>query len=205
VHKACEQLLAHARAACPSLQPTLQQPAGPPPAPLPPVGAHDHYHISLSRVTAIRQPQAAPLLRALTAQLRGVRPERLSLSRLAVFVNDEGTRTFLSLLVGRGSSQASAGQADGPAAWPGLQQQDAGAVVAAARGAAMNVLDGGVWGWLQRCGQVLGGRPCDCLPGNAWCLRVDTRLPACWTGWLHNAAYAPRAARGAGVRHGCPR
>ncbi|EFJ44917.1 hypothetical protein VOLCADRAFT_118507 [Volvox carteri f. nagariensis] len=71
-----------------------------------PVQPHRGYHISLSRTVPIRHAQIAPLTALLAEGLSAVtRCFQVSLAGLRPFANDEGTRSFVSVMVTHGSEQ----------------------------------------------------------------------------------------------------
>ncbi|GLI60564.1 hypothetical protein VaNZ11_002722, partial [Volvox africanus] len=70
------------------------------------VQPHRGYHISLSRTVAIRHPQIAPLTALLVERLKVIGScFQVALAGLRSFTNDEGSRSFVSVMVTHGSSQ----------------------------------------------------------------------------------------------------
>jgi hypothetical protein len=63
------------------------------------------YHISLSRTVAIRREQIGPLKAALKQGLSKCRRAAIALKGLSTFANDEGSRTFVSLMVEQGCKE----------------------------------------------------------------------------------------------------
>ncbi|GLC59597.1 hypothetical protein PLESTB_001504400 [Pleodorina starrii] len=72
----------------------------------PTVQTHRGYHISLSRTVPVRHPQIAPLTEQLAERLGAMGScFQVSLAGLRSFVNDEGSRSFVSVMATRGSEQ----------------------------------------------------------------------------------------------------
>ena len=65
------------------------------------------YHISLSRTVAIRREQISPLKAALKQSLIKCKRAAVALKGLATFANDEGSRSFVSVMVEQGHEEVS--------------------------------------------------------------------------------------------------
>ncbi|KAK9915968.1 hypothetical protein WJX75_006688 [Coccomyxa subellipsoidea] len=63
------------------------------------------YHLSLSRVVAIRYPQIEPLIASLRKHLAKRQRFKVSFQQLEAFENEDSTRSFLSILVDEGFEQ----------------------------------------------------------------------------------------------------
>ncbi|GFR39692.1 hypothetical protein Agub_g168 [Astrephomene gubernaculifera] len=80
--------------------------AAPVPPPPPQQQSQRGYHISLSRTVPIRHPQITPLTSQLSESLRDACGSfSVTLEGCRSFANDEGTRSFVSLMVTHGSAQ----------------------------------------------------------------------------------------------------
>lgn len=149
VQAACQALMRVAAKRMPGLQPTLPSPpsattSGASGAVAAPFDAHPRqglqppagqagasaeqscYHVSLSCTAPVRHAQIESLSRMLGQQLRRCQPFGATLGAVRAFVNDEHTRSFLSLAVEEGAEQVGRGR-EGSAAGRGWRGDRRGA------------------------------------------------------------------------------
>ncbi|CAL8470436.1 g9978 [Coccomyxa elongata] len=104
-HDTLEAILQRCRSSIPDLQPIIDADLRHANKCLEGSLAQPSYHLSLSRVVPVRYPHIQPLLASLKEHLSKTERFTISFGRLETFENDEGTRSFLSILVDQGCKQ----------------------------------------------------------------------------------------------------